>query len=218
MYYVSYKYTEVLAHYYGNDFLLNVLLKIISKPYDPYCYCLLNYEKTEEIQIVRDHYSYDQMFLNLTEKGEKILHILTKNNTEEIKIGKLTNLITNNAIPYIKPSMIELNEKIKMYYYMHPKVVREIENLLDRSLTERDYILAMKFSHAQRNGSATFSFYEKDTLEKTSDLDMIDFIMKYKFGYNLLANKADLYAERGFESTYFGMKKIIDNFERREKT
>ena len=217
LYYVSYKYTEVLAHYYGNDFLLNVLLKIISKPYDPYCYCLLNYDKTEEIQIVRDYYSYDQMFLNLTEKGEKILHILTKNNTEEIKIGKLTNLITNNAIPYIKPSMIELNEKIKINYYMHPKVVREIENLLDRSLTERDYILAMKFSHAQRNGSATFSFYEKDTLEKTSDLDMIDFIMKYKFGYNLLANKADLYAERGFESTYFGMKKIIDNFERREK-
>lgn len=206
LYNFSYRYTNLLSETYGDNYLLYVLLKIISSEFNIYDYDLISFEAQKRKEIICNKLSYTKMYGNLMLKIDEILPILLTERMSSVNSSSLFEIITNHSKPLrnnIKSEEIFclLNKR----FFKHPKVIKAIENLLNRKMKDEEYYKAFVFSSYERVGDVQYALFEKDEIYKKKEKDLEKLIQNN----SIIINKNEKYAEKNFIDTYNGMKEII---------
>lgn len=205
LYEFGYKFTDFLSETYGDNYLILVLLRIISSDLSIYSYDLLKCNSEERHKLIHDKFSYDTMFLNLLFKIDRIMPILLKERMNAYKSEKLFNIITNHVPPKKKMTDDELFAILFQRFFTHPCVIEEIEKLLDRKLSNTDIVVALQFSQMQRIGKADELLFEHNQFMASIENDLLEKVKER----SIFITKSDKYAEEQFASTYYGMKTIV---------
>lgn len=202
-----YLYTEFLSKSYGDNILF-FLLKSIFTNYDIYHYDLISYNPQERSAIIQKIYSYDSMYINFAVKMEEIKSILNEQDVFDSSCkNRLYSVMTGlTEIPQKTYEREGISKKLDTLFFKHPYVVRAIEKLLKRKITEDDCTLAKGYMAFQYSG---YNLYDLLTDEKNKINDILEFI-ETTHSDALIINKYEKYAEKTLNDCIVGMNEIIN--------
>lgn len=214
MYKVCYNIATIISTLYtinSFDYFTNVLLQVILSDFNIFEYNLLDYNQQERSKLIQDKYSYDTMYSNLLCNAKEIISILLYEGKNALTSKKLFQIVTNHKEPINKVMNYIPHNIFDLHIYNHPKIRNEIEQLLQKKVTENEIRLAYAFSIEQRIGRDSYTFFEENRFTKNTFYDILDFIHEYCAGYEYpkIITNEEKYVENNFISTYYTMKNII---------